>query len=55
MLLHRMQIELKAPVEVANECPLTSIKFYKTKEVDTGLPDIKKGHRNIRTPWWYDF
>nr|KAJ0220822.1 hypothetical protein LSAT_V11C200083450 [Lactuca sativa] len=38
------QIELKAPVEVANECPLTSIKFYKTKEVDTGLPDIKKGH-----------
>ncbi|CAH1437689.1 unnamed protein product [Lactuca virosa] len=46
------QIELKAPMEVANECPLTSYKFYKTKEVDTGLPDIKKGHRNIRTPWW---
>ncbi|KAL4577205.1 hypothetical protein LXL04_013310 [Taraxacum kok-saghyz] len=46
------QIELKAPIEVANECPLQSFKFYKTKEVDTGFPDIKKGHSNIRTPWW---
>ncbi|KAK1410133.1 hypothetical protein QVD17_36666 [Tagetes erecta] len=46
------QIELKAPAEVASECPLKSFKFYETKEVDTGLLDIKKGHRNIRTPWW---
>lgn len=46
------QIELKAPVEVANECPLKSFKIYKTKEVDTGFSDIKKGHRNMRTPWW---
>ncbi|XP_076909736.1 alpha-dioxygenase PIOX-like [Bidens hawaiensis] len=46
------QIELKAPAEVASECPLKSFKFFATKEVDTGLLDIKKGHRNIRTPWW---
>ncbi|GKA53633.1 alpha-dioxygenase 1-like protein [Tanacetum coccineum] len=46
------QIELKAPVEVASECPLKSFKFFETKEVDTGLYEIKKGHRNIRTPWW---
>ncbi|KAI3722332.1 hypothetical protein L2E82_33365 [Cichorium intybus] len=46
------QIELKAPAEVAGQCPLKSFKFYKTKEFDTGLDDIKKGHRNTRTPWW---
>ncbi|MFS8011290.1 putative hem peroxidase superfamily, hem peroxidase, animal-type [Helianthus anomalus] len=46
------QIELKAPTEVASGCPLKSFKFYKTKEFDTGLSDIKKGYRNIRTPWW---
>ncbi|PWA97030.1 peroxidase superfamily protein [Artemisia annua] len=46
------QIELKAPVGVASECPLKSFKFFETKEVDTELYDIKKGHRNIRTPWW---
>ncbi|KAI3793959.1 hypothetical protein L1987_36583 [Smallanthus sonchifolius] len=46
------QIELKAPAEVAGECPLKSFKFFETKEVDTSLSDIKKGHRNIRTPWW---
>ncbi|XP_024973034.1 alpha-dioxygenase 1-like isoform X4 [Cynara cardunculus var. scolymus] len=46
------QIELNAPEEVANQCPLQSFKFYKTKEVDTGFYDIKKGHLNIRTPWW---
>ncbi|XP_071735035.1 alpha-dioxygenase PIOX-like [Rutidosis leptorrhynchoides] len=46
------QIELKAPMEVASECPLKSFKFYKTKEFDTGFHDIKKGHLNIRTPWW---
>ncbi|GJQ98424.1 alpha-dioxygenase 1-like protein [Tanacetum coccineum] len=46
------QIELRAPPEVAGECPLKSFKFYKTKEVDTGFHDIQKGGRNIRTPWW---
>ncbi|XP_076909735.1 alpha-dioxygenase PIOX-like [Bidens hawaiensis] len=46
------QIELKAPANVASECPLKSFRFYATKEVDTGLTGIKKGHRNIRTPWW---
>ncbi|KAI3704774.1 hypothetical protein L1987_75003 [Smallanthus sonchifolius] len=46
------QIELKAPTEVANQCPLKSFKFYKTKEVDTGFYDINEGHLNIRTPWW---
>lgn len=48
------QIELKAPPEVANQCPLKSFKFYKTKEVDTGFYDIKKGQLNIRTSWWYE-
>lgn len=46
------QIELKAPREVANECPLNSFKFYKTKEVPTGFYEIKSGHLNTRTPWW---
>ncbi|KAF5799719.1 hypothetical protein HanXRQr2_Chr07g0307781 [Helianthus annuus] len=46
------QIELKAPAEVASQCPLKSFKFYKTKEVDTGFYGINKGHINIRTPWW---
>ncbi|KAI7731161.1 hypothetical protein M8C21_006569, partial [Ambrosia artemisiifolia] len=46
------QIELKAPAEVANQCPLKSFKFYKTKEMDTGFYGINKGHINIRTPWW---
>ncbi|KAL7232499.1 hypothetical protein ACSBR2_010505 [Camellia fascicularis] len=46
------QIELTAPREVANQCPLQSFKFYKTKEVPTGFYDIKSGYLNIRTPWW---
>nr|XP_043632449.1 alpha-dioxygenase 1-like [Erigeron canadensis] len=46
------QIELKAPAEVANECPLKSFKFFETQKVDTGSYDIKKGHLNMRTPWW---
>ena len=46
------QIELTAPREVANQCPLKSFKFYKTKEVPTGSYDIKSGALNIRTPWW---
>ncbi|XP_057983279.1 alpha-dioxygenase PIOX-like [Malania oleifera] len=46
------QMELSAPREVANGCPLKSFKFYKTKEVPTGFYDIKTGTLNIRTPWW---
>ncbi|GMY13420.1 alpha-dioxygenase PIOX-like [Fagus crenata] len=46
------QIELTAPREVANQCPLKSFKFYKTKEVPTGFYEIKTGAINIRTPWW---
>ncbi|MCL7027661.1 hypothetical protein MKW94_026424 [Papaver nudicaule] len=46
------QIELAAPKEVASQCPLKSFKFYKTKEVPTGLDDIKQGALNTRTPWW---
>ncbi|GMP29179.1 hypothetical protein CsSME_00004397 [Camellia sinensis var. sinensis] len=49
------QIELTAPREVANQCPLQSFKFYKTKEVSTGFYDIKSGYLNIRTPWCEDF
>ncbi|KAJ0982649.1 hypothetical protein J5N97_010904 [Dioscorea zingiberensis] len=46
------QVELVAPPEVANECPLKSFKFYKTKEVPTHTKGIESGHLNIRTPWW---
>ncbi|KAL5723629.1 hypothetical protein ACHQM5_007005 [Ranunculus cassubicifolius] len=46
------QIELVAPSEVANQCPLQSFKFYKTREVPTGFFNIKSGHLNVRTPWW---
>ncbi|XP_059451713.1 alpha-dioxygenase PIOX-like [Corylus avellana] len=46
------QIELTAPIEVANQCPLKSFKFYETKEVPTGFHEIKHGTLNIRTPWW---
>ncbi|VVA96076.1 unnamed protein product [Arabis nemorensis] len=46
------QIELVAPKEVANECPLNSFRFFKTKEVPTGFFDIKTGSLNTRTPWW---
>lgn len=46
------QIELRAPKEVASECPLKSFKFYKTEETRTGFYEIKTGHLNRRTPWW---
>ncbi|PHU27582.1 Alpha-dioxygenase 1 [Capsicum chinense] len=46
------QIELKAPEEVASECPLKSFKFYKSKKTSTGFYEIKTGHLNRRTPWW---
>ncbi|CAI0455630.1 unnamed protein product [Linum tenue] len=46
------QIELIAPKEIASQCPLSSFKFYTTKEVPTGLPDINTGFLNPRTSWW---
>ncbi|XP_054802741.1 alpha-dioxygenase PIOX [Prosopis cineraria] len=46
------QMELSAPREVASQCPLKSLRFYKTKEVPTDFYDIKTGAVNIRTPWW---
>ncbi|XP_048615415.1 alpha-dioxygenase 1 isoform X2 [Brassica napus] len=46
------QIGLVAPKEVANECPLSSFRFFKTKEVPTGFFEIKTGSLNSRTPWW---
>ncbi|PIN23555.1 Peroxidase/oxygenase [Handroanthus impetiginosus] len=49
------QIELRAPKEVASECPLKSFKFYKSKEIKTdnyGHNGIKSGYLNRRTPWW---
>ncbi|XP_038981978.1 alpha-dioxygenase 1-like [Phoenix dactylifera] len=46
------QVELTAPPEVANECPLKSFKFYQTKEIGIDTKGIKTGHKNIRTHWW---
>ncbi|KAF8022568.1 hypothetical protein BT93_F0165 [Corymbia citriodora subsp. variegata] len=46
------QVEIKAPDEVAKECPLKSFRFYKTKKVSTGSSHLKNGSLNIRTPWW---
>ncbi|KAF5734551.1 alpha-dioxygenase 2 [Tripterygium wilfordii] len=46
------QVEIKAPDEVANGCPLKSFKFYRTKGVSTGSPHVKTGSLNTRTPWW---
>ncbi|KAF3649269.1 Alpha-dioxygenase 1 [Capsicum annuum] len=46
------QIELRAPKEVASECPLKSFKFYKSKQTPTDFYEIKTGHLNNRTPWW---
>ncbi|KAI6674242.1 hypothetical protein NL676_002148 [Syzygium grande] len=45
-------VEIKAPDEVAEECPLKSFRFYKTKKVSTGSSHWKNGFLNIRTPWW---
>ncbi|MCE0481659.1 Alpha-dioxygenase 1 [Datura stramonium] len=46
------QIELRAPEEVATECPLKSFKFYKSKQTPTGFYEINTGYLNMRTPWW---
>ncbi|XP_020113976.1 alpha-dioxygenase 1-like isoform X1 [Ananas comosus] len=46
------QVEIVAPSEVASACPLSSFKFYKTKEIPTHAEGIKTGHVNIRTHWW---
>ncbi|XVF53811.1 hypothetical protein PTKIN_Ptkin05aG0129000 [Pterospermum kingtungense] len=45
-------VELWAPVEISSGCPLKSFKFFKTKRVSTGEPDLKFGFLNTRTPWW---
>lgn len=47
-----LQVELIAPNEVADKCPLSSFKFFKTKEVPTGFYEMKTGTINTRTPWW---
>ncbi|WMV17513.1 hypothetical protein MTR67_010898 [Solanum verrucosum] len=44
--------ELRAPEEVASQCPLKSFKFYKSNETPTGFYEIKTGYLNRRTPWW---
>ncbi|KAL1538598.1 alpha-dioxygenase 1-like [Salvia divinorum] len=48
------QIELKAPEEVASQCPLKSFKLYKSKSVriNDGDNGIETGFLNRRTPWW---
>ncbi|KAL3629248.1 hypothetical protein CASFOL_026470 [Castilleja foliolosa] len=49
------QVELRAPEEVANQCPLKSFKFFESKEVqitNDGHNRIKSGYLNRRTPWW---
>ncbi|XP_051140259.1 alpha-dioxygenase 1-like [Andrographis paniculata] len=50
------QIELKAPEEVASQCPVKSFNFYKSKEIQInthGDDDaISSGFLNRRTPWW---
>lgn len=46
------QVEINAPDEVANKCPMKSFRFFKSKQVPTGLPHLKTGFLNTRTPWW---
>ncbi|KAK4774469.1 hypothetical protein SAY86_009404 [Trapa natans] len=46
------QVEIKAPKEIGDGCPLKSFRFFQTKKVPTGSPDMKTGSLNIRTPWW---
>ncbi|KAL3629247.1 hypothetical protein CASFOL_026469 [Castilleja foliolosa] len=49
------QVELRAPREVANQCPLKSFKFFESREVqiaNDGHNQIKSGYLNRRTPWW---
>ncbi|CAA0828486.1 Alpha-dioxygenase 1 [Striga hermonthica] len=48
------QVELRAPEEVASQCPLKSFKFYKSNEIQikNGDNGIKSGFLNRRTPWW---
>nr|CAB3490962.1 unnamed protein product [Digitaria exilis] len=44
------EIEITAPKEVANECPLKSFKFLATKEMPTNSDGIKTGHYNEEHP-----
>lgn len=45
-------MEIKAPEEVADVCPLKSFKFLRSKEVPTGSTHVNTGFLNARTPWW---
>ncbi|KAJ8773021.1 hypothetical protein K2173_028198 [Erythroxylum novogranatense] len=45
------QVEIKAPEELGEGCPLKSFRFFKSKKVSTGSPHLKTGFLNTRTPW----
>lgn len=58
-----MQVEIMAPDNIADACPLKSFKFLKTKQVPTNTTTTwpskgnnflmnKTGSLNTRTPWW---
>ncbi|KAK4800467.1 hypothetical protein SAY86_020954 [Trapa natans] len=46
------QVEIRAPEDIVEGCPLKSFRFFQTKKVMTGSSDVKTGSLNIRTPWW---
>ncbi|KAJ8753723.1 hypothetical protein K2173_026399 [Erythroxylum novogranatense] len=46
------QVEIKAPEELEDGCPLKSFKFFETKKVSTGSSCSEIGFVNTRTPWW---
>ncbi|OWM82996.1 hypothetical protein CDL15_Pgr005396 [Punica granatum] len=46
------QVEIQAPEEVANMCPLKSFRFFRSKKVLTSSPNVKIGYLNRRTAWW---
>lgn len=50
--LNGLQIEIKAPSDIASGCPLKSFKFFKSKSIPTGSPHMEDGFLNTRTPWW---
>lgn len=51
-VLFVQQVEIRAPKEIADGCPLKLFRFFRTKKVLTGSSDVKTGSLNIRTPWW---
>ncbi|CAA6669880.1 unnamed protein product [Spirodela intermedia] len=47
------QIELTAPKEIADSCPLKAFRFLGTDSIPTdAATGIRAGHKNIRTSWW---